>query len=152
CALTPRRSRRSNWRMTIKAAIVLAGALAIGACSGSVSTQRLTEKMQSDPQGKVSGIVYYPPALFAEVTLKTALVRDGKLIGRSGESPPACNDVTAEKVVMLPDLKNPHTIQYQPGMFETNTFGVSLKDGMLAAVNSQPSADRSGLPNIIPAG
>ena len=131
----------------------VAGALLAG-CSGAVSTQRVDTTMLDQPGEKVSGVVYYPPALFAEITTRTAYVNDGKLLGLATDSPPACAEVTTKKLVMLPDLTNPHTIQYKPGLFESaGTFGVSLRDGMLAAVNAAPSSERSQLlPALAPGG
>ena len=66
----------------------------LAACSGAVSTQRVDDSMLDRPGDKVSGVVYYPPALFAEITARTAYVHDGKLVGLASDSPPACAEVT----------------------------------------------------------
>jgi hypothetical protein len=105
-----------------------------------MSTQRLSDEAMSSTTDEIKGVVFYQPALFAEVTLKTTYVRDGKYVGRSTDNPPACVEVMAEKTVTLPDLKKPYSVRYHAGLFETSTFGVTLKDGMLAGVNAAPMA------------
>ena len=121
--------------------IAVAGVLLLAAgCSGSMSTQRLSDEALNNTQDEIKGVVFYQPALFAEVTLKTIYVRDGQYVGRSTDTPPACTEVMAEKTVTLPDLKKPYSIRYHAGMFETSTFGVTLKEGMLASVNAAPTA------------
>lgn len=114
--------------------------LAAVGCSGSMSTQRLSDGAMNDTQEEIKGVVFYQPALFAETTVKTAYVRDGTYIGRSTDGSPACSEVASERVVTLPDLTKPYSIRYHAGLFETSTFGVTLKDGMLAAVNAAPAA------------
>lgn len=126
-----------------------AGLLAIAGCSGKMSTQRLSDQAMSSTDDEIRGVVFFQPAVFAEVTLRTTYVRDGKYIGRSTDASPACVEVMAEKAVTMPDLKKPYAIRYDPGMFETNTFGVTLKDGMLAGVNAAPTATQS--PSLLPA-
>ena len=132
-------------------AAILVPAMASG-CSGRVVTQRLNETQMQNSEAKMSGVVVYQPALLAEVSVMTTYVSDGKLVGRATDSPPACMQVPSEKVVMLPDLARPYLIAYEPGPFETNKFGVTLNNGMVAAVNAQPTMAPPAVPNILPSG
>jgi hypothetical protein len=127
------------------AAVVLAAVLLAG-CAGKMSTQRVGSNQIDNPEQTIGGVVFYQPALFAETTVRTTLISDGKLVGRSSDSPPACSEVTVERVLLMPDLAKPYRINYEPGLFETNRFGVTLTNGMLAAVNAQPSSEVPKLP------
>lgn len=121
-------------------------ALAAAGCTGHVETQKLSDAAMTNTEKRLPGIVYYQPALFAEKSLKTTLIVNGKPAGSSADSPPACMPVAFEKVVTLPDLKNPYLIAYEAALFETNKFGVSLNNGMLAAVNADPAPINNGSP------
>jgi len=123
-----------------RVAVSLVATSVLAACSGSMATQRLSEDAMSNTQDEIKGVVFYHPALFAETSIKTIYVREGKYVGRSTDNPPACVEVVAERAVTLPDLKKPYSIRYHAGIFETSTFGVALKDGMLAGVNAAPHA------------
>lgn len=131
---------------TIRNATLLLAALALTACGGQIRTQRVGATKIDDPEQRIDGVVFYQPALFAEVTVRTALVNDGKLAGRSTDSPAACAEMTTERVLMMPDLAKPYSIQYDAGIFETNRFGVTLDNGMISAVNATPSSERPSLP------
>src|SRR5262245_12823977 len=139
--------------MPHRIAFLAATALCLAACSGSVATQRLTDE-RINKNESIDGVVFYQPALFAETMIKTAYVQDGKLLGRSTDSPAVCIEVPSERVVMMPDLQRPYQIRYRPGLFDSNTLGVSLNQGMLAAVNSTPVPPSSNplLGNIMPGG
>jgi hypothetical protein len=117
-----------------------AAALVVTACSGRIDMRKLSDQQMNDTEHKIHGVIVYQPALFAEISAKTTLIVDGKLRGNSGDNPPACIPVQAEKLVALPDLKNPYLITYDPGLFDSNTFGVSLHNGVLGGVNSNPAA------------
>lgn len=118
----------------------------VAGCAGKMSTQRVGANQIDNPEQVIAGVVFYQPALFSETTVRTALIDDGRLVGRSTDSPPACAEVTVERVLLMPDLARPYRINYEPGLFETNRFGVTLTNGMLAAVNAQPSAEAPKLP------
>mgnify|MGYP006273559993 CR=1 FL=1 len=68
------------------------------------------------------------------------------MIGRSTDSPVARSEVASERALLMPDLAKPYSIQYNAGLFETNRFGVTLTNGMIAAVNAAPSVERPSLP------
>lgn len=121
-------------------------AFSLAACGGQIRTQRVTENQLNDPAQRTDGVLFYQPALFAEVTVRTALINDGRMAGRSTDSPAACSEVTTERALLMPDLSKPYSIQYNAGLFETNRFGVTLSNGMIAAVNATPSVERPSLP------
>lgn len=127
-------------------AVAMIMALCLAACGGQIRTQRVADNRLADPAQRVDGVVFYQPALFAEVTVRTALVSDGKMVGRSTDSPAGCAEMTTERALLMPDLSKPYAIQYNAGLFETNRFGVTLTNGMIAAVNAQPSIERPSLP------
>jgi hypothetical protein len=140
----------SVWRGLLALSLAVFSA----ACSGSVATQRLTQERINNNTESMDGVVFYQPALFAETMIKTAYVQDGKLFGRSTDSPAVCIEVPSERVVMMPDLERPYQIRYRPGLFDSNTLGVSLNQGMLAAVNSTPVPPSNNplLGNLMPGG
>ena len=131
----------------VKAALPLglaAGLLA--ACAGNIETRKLSQERMTDTEHWVSGVIVYQPALFVEISSKTTLVAGGKLTGSSADNPPACVPVQAEKTVALPDLKNPYQIRYEPGLFDSNTFGVMLQTGILSSVNGNLAGALNGAP------
>jgi hypothetical protein len=130
----------------LKTLAVFAAVLTLAACGGQIRTQRVSENQFDNPQQRIDGVVFYQPALFAEVTVRTALINDGKVVGRSTDSPAGCAEMTTERVLMMPDLAKPYSIQYDAGIFETNRFGVTLDNGMISAVNATPSSERPSLP------
>jgi len=119
-------------------------AVTVAACAGNIETRKLSEQDMTDTKHWVSGVIIYQPALFVEIQSKTTLVEGGKLKGSSADNPPACVPVQAEKTVALPDLKNPYQIRYSPGLFDSNTFGVTLQTGTLASVNGNLAGALNG--------
>jgi len=130
--------------LRIFVALLMVAALLAG-CSGDIEMQKLSAEQLSDTKQRIHGVIVYQPALFVEMSAKTTLVIDGKARGSSADNPPACVPLRAEKVVALPDLNNPFRVTYKPGLFDSNTFGVTLRDGLLAAVNSNPAAPGGGI-------
>jgi hypothetical protein len=132
----------------LQIASAIGAVMALSACSGQVHTQRLTDEALADTEHRIKGVITYQPALFAEMSLKTMLVVNGKPNGSATDNPPACSPVPFEKTVILPDFKNPYRVSYDAGIFETNQFGLTLNNGMLAAVNGNsqppPSSSSSG--------
>jgi hypothetical protein len=136
-------------------AAALGAAVTLSACSGQVHTQRLTDEALADTEHRIKGVVVYQPALFAEMSLRTMLVVNGKPAGSASDNPPACSPVPFEKTVMLPDIKNPYRVSYDSGLFETNQFGLSINNGMLTAVNGNsqqpPPSSSSSSPSLFSA-
>lgn len=129
----------------VKTALVLGAlGLVVSGCSGDIETRKLSDKEMTDTEHWVSGVIIYQPALFVEITSKTTLIQNGKLRGSSADNPPACVPVQSEKTVALPDLKNPYQIRYDPGLFDSNTFGVTLQTGVLSSVNGHLSSALNG--------
>ena len=124
-------------------ALGLAG-VCVAACSGDIETRKLSADEMTDTKHWVSGVIIYQPALFVEIQSKTTLVDGGKLKGSSADNPPACVPVQAERTVALPDLKNPYQIRYDAGLFDSNTFGVTLQTGTLASVNGNLAGALNG--------
>lgn len=127
-------------------AVTLIMTLGLAACGGQIHTQRVGDNQIDNPAQRIDGVVFYQPAMFAEITVRTALVNDGKMIGRSTDSPSTCSEITSERALLMPDLSKPYSIQYSAGLFETNRFGVTLTNGMIAGVNASPSSERPALP------
>lgn len=123
-------------------------ATALAGCSGKIETRRLSPEAMADTDHWVAGVIIYQPALFVEVSSKTTLVEGGKLKGSSADNPPACVPSQSEKTVALPDLKNPYQIRYSPGLFDSNTFGVTLQLGTLGSVNGNVSGALNGAPAV----
>lgn len=140
------RRTRTDDSMRSTAVTAVALGLVLAACGGQIRTQRVAENQLGSSAQRIDGVLFYQPALFAEITVRTALINDGKMIGRSTDTPAACAEVTTERALLMPDLAKPYAIQYNAGLFETNRFGVALTNGMIAGVNATPSVDRPGLP------
>ena len=140
--------RRASWSL-------LALPFFVAACSGQVHMQRLTDAQLDDTKHRIKGVIVYQPALFAEMSMKTALVVNGRAAGTSADTPAACTPLPFERVVVLPDLKSPYRVSYDPGLFETNKFGLALKNGMLSSVNGEapvaPGSSSSGAGSLFSA-
>jgi hypothetical protein len=135
--------------------LFVVGSICAG-CSGAVYTNN---NVSFDNKGNLEGVVFYPPALFKEISATTvALNKDGKIIGRASDN--TCEPVRSEKIITAPDYSQPRRIWYHHGLLETYTFGVTLDAaGDLTAVNSQSTPDQgktfqniaSGFASIAPA-
>lgn len=114
--------------------------LLVTGCGGRVETRKLSDDAMNNTEKRITGVIIYQPAVFAEMSLKTTYAVNGKPAGSSKDNPPACTPVPSERAVALPDLKNPYIVTYSPGLFDSNTFGVTLQSGMLVGVNSNSTA------------
>lgn len=121
-------------------------AIAVAGCAGDIEMRKVSDKEMADTKHWMPGVIVYEPALFVEISAKTTLIEGGKLKGSSADNPPACVPVQSEKTVALPDLKNPYQIRYDPGLFDSNTFGVTLQTGVLAGVNGNIGGALNGAP------
>lgn len=131
----------------VKTALVLAVAAAtLAGCSGVIETRKLTPQAMNNTDDWIKGVIIYQPAMFVEISSKTTLTEGGKLKGSSADNPPACVPAQSEKTVALPDLKNPYQIRYSPGLFDSNTFGVTLQLGTVASVNGNLAGALNGAP------
>jgi hypothetical protein len=119
-------------------------------CSGKLYT--VANEVLPGPGEKVEGVVFYPPMNVIEV-YKTTISIDkdtGKVVGK--ESNGSCEPVRVEKKATRPDYSSPSRIYYDAGLFETNAFGVTLKNGVLAGVNtsSDPSKAMTAITGYLP--
>jgi hypothetical protein len=128
--------------LRIFVALVVVAALLVG-CSGDVRMRKLTDTAVNDTKHSIHGVIVYQPAFFIEQSMKTTLIVNGKPAGSSTDRPPACSPAPSERVVALPDLKNPYAISYHPGLLDKNTMGLVLNNSMLQAVNANPAAPNS---------
>jgi hypothetical protein len=129
----------------IVVALLMIAALLMG-CSGEIRTRKLTDTAVNDTNHPIHGVLVYQPAFFIEQSVKTTLVVNGKPAGSANDTPAACTPVPSERVIALPDLRNPYAISYHPGLFDRNTMGVTLSSSMLQGVNSAPSPSPSSSP------
>ena len=102
-------------------------------------------KSGDDPASR--GIRVYMPALF-KVTQATTTFVDP--ISKSTSY--ACEGVPIVQIVTRCDYSTPLRLRYDPGLFETNSFGATLgADGCLLGVNSQSTPPTSAVTTFIPA-
>ena len=80
-------------------------------------------------KGKTDGVIVYLPQAWV-VTFNTI-----QFIDENGEVSNKCNPETKYEFVTRPDYSTPYAIAYKPGLFETNTFSLTLEDGVLKTVN-----------------
>lgn len=108
-------------------------------CTGTVYTNN---KTGFDDKGNMEGVIFYPPALFKEISETTiALNKDGKIVGHASDN--SCEPVRTEKIITGPDYSQPRRIAYHHGLLETYTFGVTLDAaGDLTAINTQSTPDQ----------
>jgi hypothetical protein len=124
--------------LRIVVALLMVAALLVG-CSGEIRMRKLTDQAVNDTEHPIRGVLVYQPAFFIEQSVKTTLVVNGKPAGSANDTPAACTPVPSERVVALPDLRNPYAISYHAGLFDKNTMGVVLNSSMVQAVNAAPA-------------
>jgi hypothetical protein len=133
---------------------VALGALCAG-CSGTL----YTANNAAFEDGKVKGIIFYPPALYKEMSQTTVAIKDGKVIGTAGDPQNPCRPVPSVKLISAPDYSQPHRVWYEHGLLETFTFSTTLDAaGDLLSVNTQSTPDQgktfqniaSGISSIAP--
>lgn len=99
-------------------------ALMVSGCSGELRT------VESGTEHK--GVFVYPPKVLVEryeMTARTGTDKDGKVY----DIP--CRKVLKDSLVVRPDYSRPQRVYYEPGLLETNKFGLVLEDGKLKSVN-----------------
>ncbi len=99
---------------------------------------------------KIEGVLAYPVMDVIEVYETTALVdeKTKDIVAKA----PNCVPERSSKFSTRADYSKPYQLKYEPGLFETNTFAVTLKDGVLASVNtsSDPSKSASAAAELLP--
>ena len=125
----------------LTAAVALIAVIGTSACSGKIKTENLNANEYQKEGYKVDGVVIYPSALFKEISSKRTLV-DGSGVMKGTADNGDCTPVSYGKIVQMPDYSRPQRIYYEPGIFESNSFGVGIDHGQLTSVNSQTNPDR----------
>ncbi|MEW8405458.1 MAG: hypothetical protein AB2689_28055 [Candidatus Thiodiazotropha taylori] len=108
------------------------------ACSGTVYTVQNPQFKE----GKTKGVLFYG---YKPVEKKVLFDRirhpkTGNITHSIYESPGSskyCAPNVITKKVIEADYETVYAITYEPGLFETNTFGVELDKGTLKSVNSE---------------
>ncbi|WP_324780639.1 hypothetical protein [Thiobacillus sedimenti] len=119
-------------------------------CTGHVYT---VIKPVFPPEGqRVQGVIVYPPVNVLDVYKTTALIEEGsgKILGTADAK--KCVPQNKVKFAVRADFSKPMIVGYEPGVFEKNKFSVTLKDGLLASVNSDsdPSSALKDLAEFMP--
>src|SRR6267378_767963 len=118
-------------------------ALVVG-CAGNVRTELLRPDALV-PGRELSGVIVYQPQ-YVKLTyaFTTRLDDKGKVLGRATDG--TCQQLTQrEDVVLMADLTKPALIRNSAGWFSAAKFSVTLNNGMLASVNSEPTQKLSDL-------
>jgi len=112
------------------------------ACNGTLYT--VLNPDLSTEQGKqktVEGVIAYQIVNVVELSKTTALVDKNKII--LGKAPRACTPKLHYKLATRADYSKPYIIKYDAGLFETNSFGVTLDNGVLTAVNTSSDSSKA---------
>lgn len=123
--------------------LLLVALLSVQACAGQVRVSRLQPDALDRVDG-VKGVVFYQPMLVKFTHRFTTLVDDkGKVIG---SAPGTCElTIQKEETSVLPDLSQPMVVRNASGWFSSAKFSVSLTNGLLTAVNAEPTQKASEL-------
>lgn len=126
----------------------------LGGCSGQIYTVTKAKPENRGNAGEFrKGIRAYPPKLFLEVYEFRAYVQDGKLLRTTAgdTNDTKCESNRIENIVTRPDYSDPYDLVYEPGFLESREFSLTLKDGMLTAINIKSTPDRGEtLHNFLP--
>lgn len=116
----------------------LSASVMLGACNGQLYSEG------PGSANKAKGIVAYQQQHVVEEREYRAVVESGKVVrtheGQTAET--YCVPTKVHEVVVRSDYSRPYRIWYEAGFLETNKFGVTLKDGVLVAVNTESQPDR----------
>lgn len=116
----------------------LSASVVLGACNGQLYSEG------PGSGNRVKGIVAYQQQHVVEEREYRAVVESGKVVrthrGRSDDT--RCVPTKIHEVALRSDYSRPYRIWYEAGFLETNKFGVTLKDGVLVAVNTESQPDR----------
>ncbi len=126
--------------------------LVLSGCSGKMYT--IVNPNINDPkegEQKLQGVIAYQSINAIELYILRTLVdkQSGNVIGHA---PDKCEPQKKIKLSVKPDYSSPYRIVYEPGLLESNKFGVVLKDGMLSSVNveSDPTKGASAIAELLP--
>ena len=122
----------------MKKAIPLLVGLLLTGCSGTLYT---VKNPQFDENNKMQGVIFYGYKVVSKpVKLDRIINKVTGEISHSIYHPKDSGKYCAPDVkyleVPVADYAQKYAMMYEPGLFETNTFGVTLSDGKLASVNT----------------
>jgi hypothetical protein len=125
-------------------------ALGLTGCSGHLYT--VVSPSLDGKDKKVEGVITYQPVNVIELYKTTILVdeKSGNILGTSGAG--SCVEDRKVKFSIRADYSKPQLVGYSPGLLDKNKFGVTLKDGVIASVNSEsdPTSGLKDLAAILP--
>jgi len=120
-------------------------AFGLAGCSGHLYT--VVSPTLAGNDTRVEGVITYQPQNVIELYKTTILVDDksGNVLGTSATG--GCIEDKKIKFSTRADYTKPQLVGYAPGLLERNKFGLTLKDGIVASVNSE-SDPTSGLKDL----
>lgn len=129
---------------------LLAVSMTLNGCSGHLLTVK-NPFSPEDQRKEFKGIITYQPINVVELYRSTVLVDEkGNVIGSllKGE----CIESKKTILSVRGDYSNPQMVYYKPGIFDSNKFALTLKDGVIASVNadSDPTAALKEIASILP--
>ena len=118
--------------------VILISVLLISGCSGTI----YTVKNPKFVDGKTKGVLFYgykpveKKVLFDRIRHpKTGYITHSMYA--VPDSKEYCSPNVITKKVIEADYDTVYALKYEPGLFETNKFAVTLEKGTLASVNSE---------------
>ncbi|MCW8932097.1 MAG: hypothetical protein OQL19_17930 [Gammaproteobacteria bacterium] len=134
----------------MKMVLILISAFAVTGCSGKLYTV-VNPDILEDGTSKVRGVLVYNTINVIELYKTTVLV-DKSSGNQLGSEPSDCAPDKLIKFSTRTDFNNPNIVVYEPGLLETNKFGVTLDKGVLSGVNteSNPSAALPAIAALVP--
>lgn len=133
-----------------KLSVTVVLTLALGGCSGHLFTV-INPSLTGDNK-KVEGIITYQPVNVVELYKTTLLVdeKSGNVIGSSANAD--CSEDKKIKFSIRADYNKPQLVGYAPGLLDKYKFGLTLKDGVIASINSEsdPTSALKDLAAVLP--
>lgn len=133
-----------------KSIVVSLCVLSFTGCAGNLYT--VINPTLSGTDKKVDGIITYQPVNVIEL-YKTTVYVDEKTGNATGSlSDGGCIEVKKTKFSTRADYNKPQLVGYAPGILDKNKFTLTLKDGVIASVNSEsdPTSALNDIATILP--
>lgn len=125
--------------MTVAHATITALAFALIGCAGNVKMTRLAPSALDVVGKSVEGVVVYQPMLVRVTHTYTSRVdSEGRLIG-AWQSESCVPVVQKEELVLMANLDRPLLVANASGPFSAAKFSVAVNNGLLTAVNAEPT-------------
>lgn len=118
---------------------------ALSGCGGHLQTD--TDPKLTGKDTKVDGVITYPQINVIELYRTTLHVdpKSGNIVASLAAK--NCQATLVTRYAVRTDFSRPQVISYSPGFLDKNKFSVTLKDGVLASVNTE-SDPVSGLKDV----